>query len=77
MAGDGAVTAPSVNIMYWEYPSCLTEFETYSSATAHEHQVFTRDDAGAVFDLSLSPTHLKVTASLSRRLRFRVRTLLR
>jgi len=63
--------------MYWECPSCEREFETYSNAYRHEHQVFTTDDAGAVFDLALSPTHPKVSASVSSRLRFRIRKLLR
>jgi len=63
--------------MYWECPQCQTEFETYRNADSHDHQVFTTDDAGAVFDIALSPTHPRVTASMSRRLRYRLRSLLR
>ncbi|MBX0288519.1 hypothetical protein EGH22_19500 [Halomicroarcula sp. F28] len=76
-ASDGAVIESSHTSMYWECPQCQTRFETYSSADTHDHQVFTRDDAGTVFDLPLSPTHPKVTTSLSRRLRFKIKNLLR
>jgi hypothetical protein len=75
-AGGGQL-GPSVRTMNWECPDCEREFETYREADSHGHQTFTEDDAEVVFDIELPPTHPKVTASLSRRLKFRLRQLLR
>ena len=59
--------------MYWTCPTCDIEFETYHAATGHDHQVFTTDDAGDIFDIALPPTAPGVEASLSQRLRFWLR----
>jgi hypothetical protein len=61
--------------MHWSCPTCDTEFESYRDANSHAHQVFTRDDAGDVFDIALPPTAPAVAASLGQRLRFRLRQL--
>ena len=72
-----ANSGSSVTIMYWECPECETRVDSYRNADEHDHQVFTKDDAGDEFDIALSPTHPKVTDSLSRRLRFQVKNILR
>ena len=61
--------------MYWTCPTCDIEFETYNEATSHDHQVFTTDDAGEVFDIALPPTAPAVETSMGTRLRFRLRQL--
>ena len=61
--------------MHWSCPTCKTEFESYHAADSHDHQVFTTDDAGGVFDIALPPTESAVEASLAQRLRFRFRQL--
>jgi Fe2+ or Zn2+ uptake regulation protein len=61
--------------MYWQCPTCELTFKTYHAATSHDHQVFTTDDAGAVFDIALPPTSTAVEASIGTRLRFRLRQL--